>query len=1762
MAINAEQTFSLDLSTFGGIVKDVAAGNAPAGVSVSCSDMFFSAQYTATRPAFMHALAASLVSGEDINSHLDYPQQDGTTDLVLLYGDGSLWTEKVETGATTQIATVSKNTRFKGTAAFNKFFMAFRSLSLTSSFTSAQLAGGDVPRYINQLGHVWRVTTDAPGGGFSVQGVTIAPEDLVTPGAWVTGPAVDSITLTDLKTISINVPHIGVRTINYYTTATVVLGSAITLAAGQLVQLYNIKWANPGGPQWANGVPVAAAVVSSTTFKVNIGYTQQANSATVATFAVQAGSGSITLTRDSNTVTAYLAGTSPGTPTEIQPGWFVSLVDTQASSNAAVPISGAVPFTDNELFQAIYPSSATSGTAAQWLNGAVMTFYTYAHSNGGAFNFDYPGDGFNETLPTPIATYTFADDLGGVMITPNGNPDINPTLLPGAPNTYGHLPWELQGVNSSGDWDGNSITPFAGATTDVAAVISGFISFPAAGTYTFFVANDDGIQVGFSSAVTVVSTTGNVGGGNFNPQPHTKTALNGYPIAYAENASTNYGGVNIYFGSVTVSVAGPTVAGVEINYVNWEGNATCIFMNYISSTTVPMQPTVGPASATIQGDGAGNIHVTLPTGSAVEDLPIGSWLYLFLNAPVSNNVVDWTISSNGTGTITVQNGSFEVGEEVLLDGFTSVSNPEPTGWNGQTVTINAVQTNETDMSQLIQFLWNGPSGSGTTTTGTATPVTVQYPSGFVQITQVINTGEFVYAAVGNTSTQKATGTVYDYFGSLNTQQSLTAALPGTSTIESTLASANSSNSASGIVQGFQVLTVDTTKTPNVITWFQSGFNDSYTGTHTLQVQPQAQMAGGPRSMLMFNINEDGAATPASYPINLQLNGGTQFAQVTLPLGPAGTVARATAWTPAYGTQFYALAPGNVPAAAGNAPIISTGTIVYDNTTTSTIIDFSDAALVDGISVGPVDANDDSALSDDYGDLTSTIVLPPCIGVIEYNQQLIWWGELNNYPNHSMVNMGFDGNYDGTLTLGVSAQPLGWDNKTEYNSLTPSGTGILFNNPNGLGFAYGLPTAGATTLSFVIYSPADGVLASTTFPVSGFTSASQWYSGTFSAAMPATIPPDAVIYITLTSGHGMISQSVYQNYYGTPILLPNRTYVIRFEAFTATVNSLACVALDELEIIDAAQPVLNNQLRVSYPDNEFGYDNENGFVVGLDTSDFIAAMFIQRSFLYALTQGIGQLHTIQSNAQLPDEWGTNVFAQECGCSGPNAVATGESIAWWMGRNGVHVFEGQKPKKISQPVTQDFEITNWNAAVNSCMGYDAVQRVLYMSYPTGAATDPNFTHSMNFRLADAAYNVPDPIHVSAYTGKLISTDLAQKWCQIAVPFNSIENCVRQTPYGFAKVMTFAGGAVGPVQVDNSTATYQQGTDFLLIGLAPVNPTDFMVVCTSAFQTSSGNTPGGWTRPGGGFYTMQASSNVFTEFEMLNPVPSDWTAVMASFAATSPSVTSSAVLDFGNYPLTSYNHTITPTAGDMLMVQFSAFLTGSPTLTVTDSEGNNYKVLQEIQLLENGFYEVSYLAYALGVPGVSTTLTINISNATGSGSTGFTLNFYDYAGIDGPVSYGQLYVQDFQNYPPVNRSATTWNCVDDDYGTINWYYQTYFFFAHDVEQQAMLSLYRKLFPYFSMHVLGVGYLNVQPFVDNINNPWPALFPWTLALTNTTFADPANDYDIGLNVTGNRMSLRFSGTPVPETQGGDGVSTAMLLTHLVVSARKDLVFPVRGAF
>src|SRR5579863_9729185 len=178
----------------------------------------------------------------------------------------------------------------------------------------------------------------------------------------------------------------------------------------------------------------------------------------------------------------------------------------------------------------------------------------------------------------------------------------------------------------------------------------------------------------------------------------------------------------------------------------------------------------------------------------------------------------------------------------------------------------------------------------------------------------------------------------------------------------------------------------------------------------------------------------------------------------------------------------------------------------------------------------------------------------------------------------------------------------------------------------------------------------------------------------------------------------------------------------------------------------------------------------------------------------------------------------------------------------------------------------------------------------------------------------------------------------------------------------------------------------------------------------------------------------------------------------------------------------------------------------------------------------------AARLGCKAGSTVVTFNIANwGYPTGSTGFQIFAATYSGIAGPTGYGQLYLQDYTNYPPVTPSAQSWNCIDADYGVIPWNYQTYFYVSHDVEKQAMDALYRKLFGYMSVHASGVGLLAIQPFVSSLANPWPALAPFPL-----TLVDPGSDYNLGLNVLGERMSLKFSGVPAEEGHG-----TAMLLTH-----------------
>jgi hypothetical protein len=1153
-------------------------------------------------------------------------------------------------------------------------------------------------------------------------------------------------------------------------------------------------------------------------------------------------------------------------------------------------------------------------------------------------------------------------------------------------------------------------------------------------------------------------------------------------------------------------------------------------------------PVIGPSgifpvTAVATSDGA--LNFAFPNGSGGSNYEARAWFYFSYLVPGPavysgvNNIPDTTTATYSISTTALM----------------------PDGTN---INSNGVFTNN-ELFQLIGSAYNGSGvvitsdASGTTKVTCPEPITnlpigawiylvvpsstvVPFSSGWVQVASVVSAYEFTLATPGAQIFTISGVLLFEYWGSLNTTLNLAQPIPGNPV--------GLSFSQTG-AQGFQITAVEKLSDGAIqIQWYQLG-PDSINGASAghMALVPQSAVAPGNRQGFAFFLNEDGAPSAGSIPINFTTLGGPNYNNFTIPLGPPGTVARGIALTPANGADFFCIPPANVPSSGG--PIITPGIIIYDNETTSAYLDWSDAALVSAIPVSGV-----AGAGSDFGDLTSTIVLPPCLGVIGYEDSLAWIGEWNNIKN--FINMSFQG---GQATLDdstPSGPPLGWDDTTTHGGITPDQTEATATAPDDSGWM--LSFAGATN-------------------------------------------------------NGLISQSAYQDFWGAPLILPNQQYTFICRAMAtgtltggqlnivlqsdseSTVYGTAVIEASNLNgtlswvnvefqvdsalatmpenipsdmrlliyrsgdysntisiadafIVNANTPILANQIRFSYPANPFGYDNENGYTEIATTADPIVSLFLQRKYLYALTTK--DLLQTFDNDEVPSEWGLSIFASNCGGSGPNAVDSQDDIAWWVGQFGAQIFDGSRPKKISQEIEPDFDAINWDRRNIISLASDPIQRVIYCAAPIDGSSVSNNIFTMNHRMTDPAVNITDPIHISSYTGKMIATDLARKWSPWPMACNSLAMAyILNTSNELVQAMTFGLGETGPTGADaSSSATGSSGN--MAVSLTPENDNDFVLVVGSSYTSSA---PSGWTQvnaPGGGSFggqlcSIQVDNDDELTFSAASPSPSDWSAVMASFAVSgTPTLESPSYSDYGYSPA-GVVHTLTANAGDAIVVYFTSASSTAPDVTVGDSQSNFYSVFQKTQKYGSTYY-TAYMAVALGCKAGSTTVTLNVSNYSGT----FAQGIFRYSGLSGPENYGQIYSQDFVNYPPGNPAASEWNATDADYGTFASFYYTYFFFAHDVEQNAMLALYRKLFGYMSVHVVGTGDLAITPYVDSLATPWPTLPTLTMQV-----ADPGFDYEWGLNVTGNRMSLELS------CEAG-----GFWLTHLIVSARRDLVFPVRGAF
>lgn len=598
--------------------------------------------------------------------------------------------------------------------------------------------------------------------------------------------------------------------------------------------------------------------------------------------------------------------------------------------------------------------------------------------------------------------------------------------------------------------------------------------------------------------------------------------------------------------------------------------------------------------------------------------------------------------------------------------------------------------------------------------------------------------------------------------------------------------------------------VTTVESATEFTYYQPGPNGATTAVGT--VTPFGQAAPGLHLCQVLWLTRQGAIPAPSPFVTFIANGGQYVSVSNIPIGPPNVIGRILAFT---GAQ--PIVPGELPpfyyipvAAQNEGQIVSTSTVINDNTTTAVTLDFSDNTLFAAIGISIPGNN-----------LANQIVLDGALGFRTYLDRLLAIGQRNVVQN--FLNLGFGGGF----FANSPTKPTGW------TAPGPGLTGFLVGFRTGMGWFIPLSSAAnlhgelqqsayldvygdpiltgntqytlrgyfsitnhnvITSFTVTFSSASTGFTSSAVIPTSSMTTAGGYLQADFSAETPLEIPSDMMLTIGAPPGGGGSSG----------------------------------MTVSQLNFIYTKTPYLDNESYASYVNNPEGMDGETGPWGPEDTAK-IMDMGIVRGTLNILTQApTGKLHeTTGSTVTEPSGWTVSPVAGQCGLLSAFGLTVSQADdateagggQWmaWASDVGAMIFGGGLPEKISQEIQPNWNASggsypwipagsdiNMAAATSIWAMNDPVARQIYFGLPIGTATAPSQVYVLDYQhlgSAEAIAGAP-PFHPS-FAGKLIATDNSRKWTHWISPMNAAARMYR-TAGKLTNV--FMGGAVGSTSFGN--------------------------------------------------------------------------------------------------------------------------------------------------------------------------------------------------------------------------------------------------------------------------------------------------------------------------------------------------------------------------
>lgn len=572
------------------------------------------------------------------------------------------------------------------------------------------------------------------------------------------------------------------------------------------------------------------------------------------------------------------------------------------------------------------------------------------------------------------------------------------------------------------------------------------------------------------------------------------------------------------------------------------------------------------------------------------------------------------------------------------------------------------------------------------------------------------------------------------------------------TVQSALATYNFA-SAHGLVVGQLVTTSGITPAGYNVTALPI-FSVPSSTSLTLNLSVVGLAAGGAGTManagnvsvgvhklsVVFKTRQGYLTAPAP-PTQWTAGGGKRAVVSNIPTGPSNVIARILIFTAA-GQSFFFYS-------SGIQGIFSSNFIVSDNTTTNTVVDFTDLGLTSGI-------NADS--------LFKLLELGECAGVIDYGSRLFWWGERNKVQNFN--NLSFDG--------GGGTFPLGWT----FGGIGKTGNGGALVTSQLWGQAYQITVgSGATSgaISQSAYQDSNGV------PILQPNTA---YSVRARYSQTAAPVGGSVFHIKLTSVSAGISttgltttittssaplQEIIASLTDAPIATIPSDLALEVYVSGAFSNG-AVVTVDNIEVFPTNQPFNSSVVRASKVEDAESYDGVTGFLNVSENDGYaVRSAFVIRENLYFVKEH-GIYVTQDDGNNEPNQWKITEVSRKVGTPSINGVSVGEDWAVIADRTGLYVTTGGEPRKISQEIQPTWDRINWAAGQTLWVQVDIKTRRIYVGVPLDTATSPSNVLMLDYRGTNTVEDLitAGPIHTT-YTGKLIVLEKSRKWSPWTISAN---------------------------------------------------------------------------------------------------------------------------------------------------------------------------------------------------------------------------------------------------------------------------------------------------------------------------------------------------------------------------------------------------------